>query len=106
MDIGPTWRALGRNPTIRTCLFALGCLFLIVTPIIGVLPGPGGVFTFAIGAGLVLKNSAWAKRRYVHFKRRWPKPGGWCDWGLRRDSARRRHALMQARGDATEGGAD
>jgi hypothetical protein len=106
MEIGTRWRALGRNPTVRTGLFALGCLFLVVTPIIGVLPGPGGVFTFAIGAGLVLKNSAWAKRRYVHFKRRWPKPGGWCDWGLRRESARRRHAAAKAQGQGPEGGSD
>lgn len=97
MTLGSRWRALGRNPTVRNGLFLLGCLFLIVTPLVGVLPGPGGVFTFAIGAGLVLKNSAWARRRYVLFKRRFPKPGRWCDWGLRRPSARRRHALARAR---------
>jgi hypothetical protein len=106
MDVGTRWRGLRRSSTIRTCLLGIGCLFLIVTPIIGVLPGPGGTFTFAIGAGLVLKNSAWAKRRYVHFKRRWPKSGGWCDWGLRRESARRRHAIVKARGQAARGTAD
>jgi hypothetical protein len=96
MDVRTKWRALRHKPWMRTAALVLGCIFLIVTPIIGVLPGPGGVFTFAIGAGLVLKNSAWAKRRYVLFKRRWPKPGRWCDWGLRRPSARRRSALLRA----------
>ncbi len=70
----------------------LGVILLIITPIIGSLPGPGGVFVFAIGLGLVLRNSLWAKKRYVDFKRRYPKPGGWADWGLRRKSAKRRSA--------------
>ena len=97
MDLGSKWRALGRSPSVRTGLFVLGWLFLVITPVIGILPGPGGIFTFAIGAGLILKNSAWAKRRYVLFKRRWPKPGHWCDRGLRRPSARRRHAISRGR---------
>jgi hypothetical protein len=97
MDIGSRWRALGRNPSVKMALFGLGCALLVITPIIGILPGPGGVFTFAIGAGLMLKNSAWAKRRYVLLKRRWPKPGHWCDRGLRRPSARRRHAISRSR---------
>ena len=82
---------------VRTGLFLLGCLLLILTPFVGMLPGPGGTVLFALGMGLVLKNSAWAKRRYVRFKRQWPRSGGWCDWGLRRPSARRRHALARVR---------
>lgn len=71
-------------------MFGLGCLFILVTPVIGPLPGPGGIFVFAIGLGLVLKSSLWAKRHYVHFKRKRPKIGHWADWGLRRRSAQRR----------------
>jgi hypothetical protein len=70
---------------------------IILSPIVGALPGPGGVFVFAAGLGLMLKNSAWAKRRYVAFKRRWPRQGRWADWGLRRASARRRAAQAQTR---------
>ena len=97
MQAGSRWRALGRNPTARLALFLLGCLLLILTPVVGVLPGPGGVVVFAIGMGLILRNSSWAKRRYVHFKRRWPKPGHWSDWCMRRASARRRTAAARAR---------
>lgn len=71
-------------------MFGLGCLFILVTPVIGPLPGPGGIFVFAIGLGLVLKSSLWAKRYYVHFKRKRPRIGHWADWGLRRRSAQRR----------------
>ena len=97
MRTGQRWRALRCNPTVRTGLFLLGCLLLVLTPVVGVLPGPGGIFMFALGMGLVLKNSAWAKRRYVRFKRRWPKSGHWADWSLRRPSARRRVALRRVR---------
>ena len=84
--------AQGRHPTVRWVLMLVGYALLGVTPLVGMLPGPGGIFTFALGAGLVLRNSAWAKRCYVRLKRRWPRPGAWADWGLRRSSARRRAA--------------
>jgi len=95
MNIRETWRALGHSETVRSSLFLLGCLLILSAPLVGFLPGPGGVIVAAAGLSLALKNSAWAKRRYVHFKRRWPKYGGWCDWGLRRASARRRQALAK-----------
>jgi hypothetical protein len=92
MSIRQRWLALGRIPAVRTGLFLLGCLLLLITPLVGVLPGPGGIITFGMGAGLVLKYSAWAKRKYVRFKRRHPGKGAWCDWGMRRKSAQRRVA--------------
>lgn len=90
MTIADRWRALGKVPAVRTALFVLGCLLLLVTPFVGVLPGPGGLITFGAGAALVLKYSGWAKRQYVRFKRRHPMKGAWADWSLRRRSAKRR----------------
>jgi hypothetical protein len=75
---------------IRQCLFVLGILLIIVAPLVGAIPGPGGVFVFAAGLALMLQNSEWAKRQYVKFKRRHPNKGRWADWGMRRISARRR----------------
>ncbi|PTQ08582.1 hypothetical protein CLG96_15440 [Sphingomonas oleivorans] len=95
MNLRASWRAAGRNETVRLCLFLLGCLLIVVTPAVAILPGPGGIFTFAGGLALALRNSAWAKRRYVEIKRRWPKIGSWCDWGLRRRSAKRRGKLVR-----------
>lgn len=92
MKIVDRWKALGRNEHVRLLLFGLGCLLVALAPLVGLLPGPGGIVLFAIGFGMVLKNSLWAKKRYVAFKRRWPKHGAWTDWGLRRRSARRRAA--------------
>ena len=87
---------------IRQCLFALGILLIIVSPLVGAIPGPGGVFVFAAGLALMLQNSEWAKRQYVKFKRRHPNKGRWADWGMRRLSARRREERLK-RAQAEEG---
>ncbi len=81
-------------------MLALGLLLLILAPIVGALPGPGGVFVFAAGLTLLLRNSAWVRRRYVRFKRRWPRHGAWADWGLRRKSAKRRAQREKAVAEA------
>ena len=79
-----------RHPALRFALFWTGMLLIILTPFVGAIPGPGGVFVFAGGLALMLQNSHWAKRRFVHTKRRWPRFGHYADMGLRRASARRR----------------
>ena len=79
-----------RHPALRFALFWTGVLLIILTPFVGAIPGPGGVFVFAGGLALMLQNSHWAKRRFVHTKRRWPRFGHYADMGLRRPSAARR----------------
>ena len=91
------WRGFVRSRPVRTALFMTGLLLIILSPVVGAIPGPGGVFVFAAGLTLTLRNSDWAKRRYVRFKRWQPKAGGWADWGLRRASARRREAVRKQR---------
>jgi len=68
----------------RLCWMALGWLLIVVSPFVGVLPGPGGIFVFAAGVALLIRNSCWAKRRYVGMKRRWPKLGRLTDRMMRR----------------------
>ena len=99
------WRSWAANDRVRYALFLIGCLLILLSPAVGILPGPGGVIVFGVGAGLVLKNSLWAKKRYVEFKKRHPNKGRWADWSLRRASARRREALAKegAREKAAEG---
>ncbi len=80
------------NPAVRSVLFALGVLIVLISPVIGAIPGPGGVFVFAAGFGLMLRYSRWTKKLYARAKRRWPHHGRWSDWGLRRESAKRRAA--------------
>lgn len=91
------WREFSQRKPVRTTLFVIGLLLIIVSPLAGAIPGPGGVFVFAAGLALALKNSEWAKRQYVRFKRRQPKVGRWADWGLRRRSAKRREEIRKRR---------
>ena len=91
-DLPPAARP-EKHPLLRQALFLLGIVLIIVSPLVGAIPGPGGVFVFAAGLALILQNSEWAKRQYVKFKRRHPNKGRWADWGMRRTSARRREAL-------------
>lgn len=97
MQLKERWQAMERVPAVRTTLFVLGCLLLAATPLVGLLPGPGGIVLFGAGAALVLKYSSWAKRRYVRFKRRHPMKAAWADWSLRRGSARRRQERERRR---------
>ncbi|MEW4468660.1 PGPGW domain-containing protein [Parasphingorhabdus sp. JC815] len=68
----------------RFALSIIGFTLMLISPIIGALPGPGFIILFPIGLALVLQNSRWAKRRYVDFKRRFPQYGKWTDWAMRR----------------------
>ena len=90
------WRRIETSPVARAVLIGLGLLLMAAAPIVGPIPGPGGIIVFAAGLALVLKYSGWAKRLYVRFKRSHPKKGEWADWGLRRGSALRRHARRKA----------
>ncbi|WP_419807346.1 hypothetical protein [Sphingomonas sp.] len=86
-----------RLPASRPLQLALGVLLIIVSPIVGAIPGPGGMFVFAGGLVLVLRNSRAARRQFARTKKRWPKLGALADRGLRRGSEQRRRALRQER---------
>jgi len=90
------WRKFIDHPVVEWGIFAVGVLLLIVSPLVGAIPGPGGIVVAGVGLALILKTSTWARRHYVKFKRWQPKAGRWTDWALRRPSARRRAAMLKA----------
>ena len=91
------WRRFIDHPIVEWAIFGVGLvLLLIVAPVVGALPGPGGIIVAGIGLAMILKTSMWARRRYVKFKRWQPKAGRWTDWALRRPSAKRREAIRKA----------
>lgn len=79
-----------RSPLVRLVLLITGMLLIAATPLVGIIPGPGGIFVFAAGLVLVLQNSKWARKRFVRLKRKWPRFGHYADMALRRRSARLR----------------
>lgn len=84
------YQRLRSRAQVRLGLFLLGCVLMILAPLLGPLPGPGFIILFPLGLALALQNSAWAKRIYVRFKRRHPRYAGWTDRIMRRSSAARR----------------
>ena len=94
------WHRFIDHPAVEWTIFVVGVVLILLSPLAGIIPGPGGIFVFAIGLAMVLKTSMWAKRRYVRFKTWQPKAGRWADWGLRRESAKRREALRKERESA------
>jgi len=74
----------------RLFMTVLGCALIALSPVVGILPGPGGVIVLLAGVALALQGSQVAKRLYVRAKRRWPNLGHWSDKGLRRPSHFRR----------------
>jgi hypothetical protein len=91
------WHRFLDNPVVEWSMFVLGALLLLLSPLVGAIPGPGGIVIAGLGLALILKTSMWAKRHYTRFKRWQPKAGRWTDWALRRPSARRREAIRKSR---------
>ncbi|MCY7281007.1 MAG: hypothetical protein LH610_08975 [Sphingomonas bacterium] len=89
------WKRWLAHPIVDWTILILGVILILLSPVVGAIPGPGGVFVLALGLAMVLRTSRWARRRYVEFKRWQPKAGRWTDWGMRRKSALRRAALVK-----------
>ena len=87
-----------RSEPIRVFQIILGGLLMLVAPIVGIsTPGPFGIFVFAFGLALLLRNSRWARRRYIRYARRYPRMGKAVDFGLRRKALRQRRLARAAR---------
>ena len=86
-----------RPPIRRIAELTTGFVLIAIAPVLGIIPGPGGIFVFAAGLWLVLRNSCKARRLFVRYKRRWPRVAAFVDRALQRKSALRRNALEKAR---------
>ena len=85
-----------RHPLARAGQLSAGVLLILAAGVVGPLPGPGGIFLFAGGLVLVLRNSRWAQVQFARAKRRWPRLGQAVDLAMRRPSALRRRARRKA----------
>jgi len=77
------------HPIVRISLLMTGILlFCVVAPLASPIPGPGGTLIAAAGIILILRNSPWARHRFVRLKARWPRVGAFVDRILIRASAK------------------
>ncbi|BCA60781.1 hypothetical protein HMP09_0015 [Sphingomonas sp. HMP9] len=91
-----------RSPILRLGQLLLGVLLILSAPLLAPLPGPAGIFLFAGGMVLVLRNSRWARLKWARLKRRWPRTGHLVDRMMRRQSAMRRHERAKASKSAAD----
>ena len=82
---------LVRSEPYRVFQIILGALLLPVAGIVGLIsPAPIGIVIFGAGVALVLRNSRWARRRYLFYTRHYPRVRRAVDFGLRRGKQRRK----------------
>ena len=94
MQRPPFLQTLVRSQPFRVFQLALGILLILIAPIVGIpTPGPLGIFIFGFGLALVLRNSFWARRRYMRYTRRSPRVRRVVDFGLRRKPKHKRAVL-------------
>ena len=99
----PTFLAsLIRSEPVRVAQMIAGLLLMIAAPPLALIPQPfpAALIIFGIGLALVLRNSGWARRRYVRWHRRFPRAGRVADFGLQRRGHRDVRALWR---DAPKG---
>lgn len=95
---------LVRSQPFRVFQLALGVLLMLAAPIIGIpTPGPLGIFIFGFGLALVLRNSRWARRRYLRYTKRHPKIRRAVDFGLRRKRKPKLRDSVRPRAEAQLG---
>ncbi len=83
----PFLQMLIRSEPVRVIQLGLGVVLMVTGPLIGAplpVPFPVGLVLFGAGLALVLRNSLWARQRYVRWKRRYPRAGKITDFGLQR----------------------
>lgn len=80
------FRRFMRSPPMRMLQIVVGVILLVFGPLIlgPTTPGPFGLLSFGAGLVLLLRNSRWARRRYVMLKRRHPRFGRVAELALRR----------------------
>ncbi len=96
---GMALRKLSNNRTYQWVMMTLGWGLIVLAPLIGWLPGPGGLILFPIGLALVIKHSPWAKRHYAQIAKRHPEYGEWANWAMRRKRFRIRPPFPPVRQD-------
>lgn len=99
----PTFlRSLVRSEPARVAQMAAGLVLMVVSPVLVLIPSPFpfALIVFGVGLALLLRNSAWARRRYVRWSRRYPRAGRFTDFGLQRRGHRDPRTLWRDRPEA------
>ena len=80
----------------KIALLSVGWVLIVVGPVVGIIPGPGGIPITGAGVILVISQSNTAKRVFLRYHKRYPETVG----PFRRFIQRRKH---RNRTEAEEG---
>lgn len=58
---------------MRALAIPAGWMLIALGVLVGPLPGPGGIPVIALGVVILLRHSHWARRRFIRWRRRYPK---------------------------------
>lgn len=95
-------QVLIQSQPFRVFQMILGFLLMAVGPLLlAPTPGPFGTIVFAFGLALILRNSPWARRRYVRYSRRYPRVQKMVNFDLRRKQKRKSAVPVAATHTAT-----
>ncbi|MGI4879778.1 MAG: hypothetical protein ACRYG4_20060 [Janthinobacterium lividum] len=91
-------RSLIRSAPLRVAQLGAGIVLMLAAPLLALVPSPFpfALILFGVGLALVLRNSGWARRRYVRWTRRFPRAGRFTDFGLQRRGRRDPRALWRS----------
>ncbi len=94
-------QVLIQSQPFRVFQMVLGFLLMAVGPLLlAPTPGPFGTIVFAFGFALILRNSPWARRKYVRYSRRYPRVQKMINFGLRRKQKRKPALVAQPSAEA------
>jgi hypothetical protein len=80
------------NAVKKVLLMTTGWILVVVGPVVGVIPGPGGIPIVAAGLVLILSQSYTAKRMFLRLERRHPR----VFTPIRRFMSRHKHPMHPA----------
>lgn len=60
----------------KVVLLSVGWVLIVVGPVVGIIPGPGGIPITGAGVILVLSQSQTAKRVFLRYYKRYPETIG------------------------------
>lgn len=92
--------SLIRSEPARVVQMGLGLVLMLGAPLLALIPSPFpfALIVFGVGLALLLRNSGWARRRYVRWTRRYPRAGRFTDFGLQRRRSRDVRSLWRGDG--------
>lgn len=82
-------------PVKKIVILSTGWILVIIGPVVGILPGPGGIAVTGVGALLIMGQSRIARRMFVRTQRRYPETIGPVRRFIRRRNQRRTLKRLQ-----------